>query len=165
MFLFIDVVNNNGIVPLHHFCIFNALINLSMALQNLEDSFFIDVIFVVLQKVSEIFHFSSMNVIKFFFIFGTHLFAFFFRQNIVNFIQFQFNYPSTKKKFLWTALHLVTLLQDDIKDCLKIPDQICVLILIDKFKSHFFERFGRLCVEFRGFFVFFLGEFLVSVDS
>jgi hypothetical protein len=86
MFLLVNVVDNNCIISLNHLSILNAFINFAMALKYLKYCFFIDVVFVALQEVSEVLHFSLVNVFKLLFVFSTHFFTFFFRDDVIDFI-------------------------------------------------------------------------------
>lgn len=99
--LFIDVVDYDSVVSFDDLRILDALINLAVALQNLEDGLHVLAVFGLAQELSEALQLLSVLLAHFFLLFLCEPVVVSSSQNRIQLIELQFYYPGAKQKLLW----------------------------------------------------------------
>lgn len=122
MLLLVDVMNYDSVVSLNELSIPNAFIDLSMALEDLENGFFIDVILMLAQEGSELFHLVLSVFLELVLLSLRQSIALPVGKNVIDFIQLQLDDPRAEQVLLRFDLLLVFLLHDDLQHFRQIVD-------------------------------------------
>lgn len=139
MLLLVDVMNYDSVVSLNELSIPDAFIDLSMALEDLENGFFIDVILMLAQEGSELFHLVLSVFLELVLLSLRQSIALPVGKNVIDFIQLQLDDPRAEQVLLRFDLLLVFLLHDDLQHFRQIIDKAGVEVLLHEPQSDLLE--------------------------